>query len=309
MKATIKNGIMYLDEPIIDTENDYSIDSIDLSKITNETIAADNIMEGLLLEKTFTPFKTDNNNDIVMKFGLKYDSDNDNKLSITGTVTKKDKAIFSDNYELDSYKLVEEILTTLKNNKNKNVSISSLNIITKGINIIKENLYSKAFNENILLSNELFNYRIEIFRAGTNNMIGVANRLLIQNDIMVLFEVILFNTEDSLDNTDIKVIINENEAIIFKSLKINSNNGKSIKYCSFDLNNTKIAKKNPSKEENYNAEKLKLKGLKLPNKDMSTSYLIEELLKNNEQETLIKCCKRNKRMNIVKININKYLLS
>lgn len=309
MKATIKNGIMYLDEPIIDTENDYSIDSVDLSKIANETIAVDNIMEGLLLEKTFTPFSTDNNNDIVMKFKLKYDSDNDNKLFIIGTVAKKDKALFSDNYELDSYELVEEILTTLKNNKNKNVSISSLNIITKGINTIKENLYSKAFNENILLSNELFNYRIEIFRAGTNNMIGVANRLLIQNDIMVLFEVILFNAEDSLDNTDIKVIINENEAIIFKSLKINSNNGKSIKYCSFDLNNTKIAKKNPSKEENYNAEKLKLKGLKLPNKDMSTSYLIEELLKNNEQETLIKCCKRNKRMNIVKININKYLLS
>lgn len=309
MKATIKNGIMYLDEPIIDTENDYSIDSVDLSKIANETIAVDNIMEGLLLEKTFTPFSTDNNNDIVMKFKLKYDSDNDNKLFIIGTVAKKDKALFSDNYELDSYELVEEILTTLKNNKNKNVSISSLNIITKGINTIKENLYSKAFNENILLSNELFNYRIEIFRAGTNNMIGVANRLLIQNDIMVLFEVILFNAEDSLDNTDIKVIINENEAIIFKSLKINSNNGKSIKYCSFDLNNTKIAKKNPSKEENYNAEKLKLKGLKLPNKDMSTSYLIEELLKNNEQETLIKCYKRNKRMNIVKININKYLLS
>lgn len=309
MKATIKNGIMYLDEPIIDTENDYSIDSVDLSKIANETIAVDNIMEGLLLEKTFTPFSTDNNNDIVMKFKLKYDSDNDNKLFIIGTVAKKDKALFSDNYELDSYELVEEILTTLKNNKNKNVSISSLNIITKGINTIKENLYSKAFNENILLSNELFNYRIEIFRAGTNNMIGVANRLLIQNDIMVLFEVILFNAEDSLDNTDIKVIINENEAIIFKSLKINSNNGKSIKYCSFDLNNTKIAKKNPSKEENYNTEKLKLKGLKLPNKDMSTSYLIEELLKNNEQETLIKCYKRNKRMNIVKININKYLLS
>ncbi len=309
MKATIKNGIMYLDEPIIDTENDYSIDSVDLSKIANETIAVDNIMEGLLLEKTFTPFNTDNNNDIVMKFKLKYDSDNDNKLFIIGTVTKKDKVLFSDNYELDLYELVEEILTTLRNNKNKNVNVSNLNIITKGINIIKENLYSKAFNENILLSNELFNYRIEIFRAGTNNMIGVANRLLIQNDIMVLFEVILFNAEDSLDNTDAKVIINENEAIIFKSLKINSNNGKSIKYCSFDLNNTKIAKKNPSKEENYNAEKLKLKGLKLPNKDMSTSYLIEELLKNNEQETLIKCCKRNKRMNIVKININKYLLS
>ena len=162
MKATIKNGIMYLDEPIIDTENDYSIDSVDLSKIASETIAVDNVMEGLLLEKTFTPFKTDNNNDIVMKFGLKYDSDNDNKLFITGTVTKKDKTIFSDNYELDSYELIEEILNALKNNKNKNVSISSLNIITKGINIIKENLYSKAFDENILLSNELFNYKIEI---------------------------------------------------------------------------------------------------------------------------------------------------
>lgn len=309
MKATIKNGIMYLDEPIIDTENDYSIDSVDLSKIANETIAVDNVMEGLILEKTFTPFKTDNNNDIVMKFGLKYDSDNDNKLFITGTVTKKDKTIFSDNYELDLYELIEEILNALKNNKNKNVSIPSLKIITRGINTVKGELYSKAFEKNILLSDELFNYRIEIFRAGTNNMLGIANRLLIQSDIMVLFEVISFDAEAPLDNTDIKVIINENEAIIFKSLKLNSNNGKSIKYCSFDLNNTKIAKKNPSKEENYNAEKLKLKGLKLPNKDMSTSYLIEELLKNNEQETLIKCYKRNKRMNIVKININKYLLS
>ena len=140
-------------------------------------------------------------------------------------------------------------------------------------------------------------------------MLGIANRLLIQNDIMVLFEVISFDAEASLDNIDIKIIINENEAIIFKSLKLNSENGKSIKYCSFNLTNAKAAKKNPTKEESYNAEKLKLKGLKLPNKDMSTNYLIEELVKQNDQGTLIKCYKQNKKMNIVKININKYLLS
>ena len=45
MKATIKKGIMYLDEPIVDTENDYTIDSVDLNKIANERIAVDNVME------------------------------------------------------------------------------------------------------------------------------------------------------------------------------------------------------------------------------------------------------------------------
>lgn len=308
MKATVKKGIMYLDEPIVDTENDYTIDSVDLNKIANERIAVDNVMEGILIEKTFTPFTTDSNNNMIMKFGLEYDSDN-SKLFVTGTVIKEDKEIFSGNYELDPYKLVEEILDTLVKNKNKNVSIPSLKAITKGINTIKEELYSKAFEKNILLSDELFNYRIEIFRADTNNMLGIANRLLIQNDIMVLFEVISFDAEASLDNIDIKIIINENEAIIFKSLKLNSENGKSIKYCSFNLTNAKAAKKNPTKEESYNAEKLKLKGLKLPNKDMSTNYLIEELVKQNDQGTLIKCYKQNKKMNIVKININKYLLS
>ena len=52
MKATIKKGIMYLDEPIVDTENDYTIDSVDLNKIANERIAVDNVMEGILIEKT-----------------------------------------------------------------------------------------------------------------------------------------------------------------------------------------------------------------------------------------------------------------
>ena len=92
-------------------------------------------------------------------------------------------------------------------------------------------------------------------------------------------------------------------------LNLNSENGKSIKYCSYNLNDSKIAKKNPSKDETYNAEKLKLKGLKLPNKDMSTNYLVEELIKQNDQGTLIKCYKQNKKMNIIKVNINKYLLS
>ena len=42
---------------------------------------------------------------------------------------------------------------------------------------------------------------------------------------------------------------------------------------------------------------------------MSTNYLVEELIKQNDQGTLIKCYKQNKKMNIIKVNINKYLLS
>ena len=306
--STIKKGILYLDTPIEDIENDYVISKVNLNNLAKEKIAPNNTMEGILLERTFTPFNTDGNNNMNMKFDLNYDNDEE-KLVITGTVMKKEKELFSDTYDIDPHVLVDEILKSLAANKNKNVSVSNAPSITKGVNIVKENLYSKAFEENILLSNEEFNYRIDIYKAGTNNLLGIANRLLIQNDIMMLFEVIAFDTETSFSKIDIKVILNENEAIIFKSLNLNSENGKSIKYCSYNLNDSKIAKKNPSKDETYNAEKLKLKGLKLPNKDMSTNYLVEELIKQNDQSTLIKCYKQNKKMNIIKVNINKYLLS
>lgn len=308
MKATISEGIMYLDEPVLDEENNYRISKIDLNKIANEKIAPDNTMEGILLDRTFTPFNTDSSNNMNMNFKLEYD-DERKTLNVIGTVMKKDKELFSSSCGIDPYELVEDLLNTLSKNKNKNVSVSSSHVITRGINTVRGELYDKAFDENILLSNEEFNYRIDIYKTGTNNLLGIANRLLIQNDIMMLFEVIAFDAEASLNKVDIKIIINENEAIIFKSLNLNSENGKSIKYCSYHLNDSKIAKKNPSKDESYNPEKLKLKGLKLPNKDMSTKYLVEELVKQNDQGTLIKCYKQNKKMNIVKVNINKYLLS
>ena len=300
--STIKKGILYLDTPIEDIENDYVISKVNLNNLAKEKIAPNNTMEGILLERTFTPFNTDGNNNMNMKFDLNYDNAEEKLL-------KKEKELFSDTYDIDPYVLVDEILKSLAANKNKNVSVSNAPSIIEGVNTVKENLYSKAFEENILLSNEEFNYRIDIYKAGTNNLLGIANRLLIQNDIMMLFEVIAFDTETSFSKIDIKVILNENEAIIFKSLNLNSESGKSIKYCSYSLNDSKIAKKNPSKDETYNAEKLKLKGLKLPNKDMSTNYLVEELIKQNDQSTLIKCYKQNKKMNIIKVNINKYLLS
>ena len=218
--STIKKGILYLDTPIEDIENDYVISKVNLNNLAKEKIPPNNTMEGILLERTFTPFNTDGNNNMNMKFDLNYDNDEE-KLVITGTVMKKEKELFSDTYDIDPYVLVDEILKSLAANKNKNVSISNAPSITKGVNTVKENLYSKAFEENILLSNEEFNYRIDIYKAGTNNLLGIANRLLIQNDIMMLFEVIAFDTETSFSKIDIKVILNENEAIIFKSLNFN----------------------------------------------------------------------------------------
>ncbi len=53
---------------------------------------------------------------------------------------------------------------------------------------------------------------------------------------------------------------------------------------------------------------MKLKGLKLPDINASVVALNDELVTKNDVNTLVKAFKQNKRMNIVKIDINKYLL-
>ena len=73
--STIKKGILYLDTPIEDIENDYVISKVNLNNLAKEKIAPNNTMEGILLERTFTPFNTDGNNNMNMKFDLNYDNE------------------------------------------------------------------------------------------------------------------------------------------------------------------------------------------------------------------------------------------
>ena len=45
--SKIKNGIVTLDTPVVDSENGYTIVNVDLNKLTKERIAQDSEMEGI----------------------------------------------------------------------------------------------------------------------------------------------------------------------------------------------------------------------------------------------------------------------
>ena len=293
--SKIKNGIVTLDTPVVDSENGYTIVNVDLNKLTKERIAQDSEMEGIKLNKAFTPFRSNKNDSMIMKFNLEYNNDTES-LDLVGKVTQGDK-------------VVVDILDSLAQNTNNNVSLASLEMIRNAVDTARNTIYSKCFKENILLSNEEFNYRIDIFKAGTNNLLALGNRLSISDDTITLYEVIAFDSNATFDKVDIRVVINEEEAIYFKSLSLNTTNGKSIKYCGFSLNNAQIAKKSPNKNEKYNPEKLKLKGLDLTAKESNTEFLLRDLLNNNDHNLLMKCYKQNKKLGVVKVNLNKYLLS
>ena len=168
--SKIKNGILTLDTPVVDNENGYTIANVDLNKLTKERIAQDSEMEGIKLNKAFTPFRSNKNDNMIMKFNLEYNNDTES-LALVGKVTQGDKVLFDTFVDLDVEQLVIDVLDALAQNTNNNVSLASLDMIRSAVDTARNTIYSQGFKENILLSNEELNYRIDIFKEGTNNLL------------------------------------------------------------------------------------------------------------------------------------------
>lgn len=306
MKSTIKNGIVYLKEAIEDKENGYKINTIDLNKLVDKKVAADSEIDGIRLESTFNTIRIDENKKITLEYILEY-TDETPKLTLTGKVKTNGDELFSITCDIDIDTLIMQIVDSISKN-NRNINVGGLEIMQKALDKIKDQAYKAAFKNNILLAEEEFNYRINVYKANSDSLIGIANRLFITKDIVTLMEFIAFDAETQINTVDIQMVIDDQCAIYMKDLSLHSESGKSIKYCAFRITDGKIAIKSPSRGEVYNPEKLKLKGLKLPYKNSSTKYLLEELMRQNDHGALIRCYKQNKSINIVKINVNKYLL-
>ena len=150
--SKINKGILTLDTPIVDSENGYTIVNVDLNKLAKERIAQDSDMEGIKLNKAFTPFKSNKNNNMVMKFNIEYNDDTES-LALVGKVMQDDKVLFDTSVDLDVEQLIVDILDSLAQNTNNNVSLASLDMVKRAVNTAKETIYSKCFKENILLSN------------------------------------------------------------------------------------------------------------------------------------------------------------
>ena len=88
--SKIKNGIVTLDTPVVDSENGYTIVNVDLNKLTKERIAQDSEMEGIKLNKAFTHFRRNKNDSMIMKFKLEYNKYTEH-VNLVGKVTHSDK--------------------------------------------------------------------------------------------------------------------------------------------------------------------------------------------------------------------------
>ena len=121
--SKINKGILTLDTPIVDSENGYTIVNVDLNKLAKERIAQDSDMEGIKLNKAFTPFKSNKNNNMVMKFNIEYNDDTES-LTLVGKVMQDDKVLFDTSVDLDVEQLIVDILDSLAQNTNNNVSLA-----------------------------------------------------------------------------------------------------------------------------------------------------------------------------------------
>ena len=296
----IENDVIILDNPIEDTENGYIIDRIDIRKLVSKRLMADSKIDGVSLTNNLSVISF-REQDMIIKYGMQYDNE---KIIVTGTIFKDGEEHIKVDKEIDLEVLTTQITESIKERNGKGLNVSSLPIITEKLEEIKDEFYKTSFNNNIMLLREEYNYKINIYISGTDTLIGTANRLLIEGNSLLLMEAIMFD-QYSLNNVDLKMIIDHENVVVFEDLLLDSSSGKSIKYCSFNIIDCRVAKR----REYNNPDKLKFKGIKLPYKNASTKALLDELLRLNSQNSLIRCYKQNKSMNIEKLNINKYLLS
>ena len=292
-------GIFILENPIEDKENGYIIDKIDLNKISECTLMANGELEGIILSNVMTPITSNNDSAMKIEYDIKYA---DKQIVLSGTVYQRDEQRISVMSYIDPNSVTSQLINAVTDN-NKKIDLAKLPAISSAIEVMKDDIYKKAFESNIMLEKEEYNYKINLYKPGTSEVIGVANRMFIQHKTLMLMETIFF-ADQSADKIDVKIILDKENVIYIKDLALSAKNGKAICYCAYDMMDAKISKV----AEQNDDTKMKLKGLKLPYKNMSTITMESQLISANEHNALIRCFKQNKRMNIVTIDINKYLL-
>lgn len=299
MSYTIENGMVTFEEPIVVNKN-YTVDSFDLNRISELQLVKNTRLNGIQLSDEYSMMQTKDSNNLKLDYEITYEND---MLKMTGDVLSwAGTSIISVEETLDADVIIKKAVDILKTNP-KIVDLSSINSLETAVKTIKQKINDSAFENNILLAGEELVYRINLYDRNYA-LIGVANRAHIVENFITLGEVILFDNKTNISNLNIEIVLNDETIIKIIDLEQNAVSGDSIKYCRYGTSRAKIKLETGE----YDSTKMKLKGLKLPAIDASVMSLNEDLVSNNDVNALVKAFKQNKRMNIVKIDINKYLL-
>lgn len=299
MSYTIENGMVTFEEPIKVNKN-YTIDSFDLNKISELQLVKNTKLNGIQLSDEYSMMQTKDSNNLKLDFEVIYEEE---KLKMTGDVLSwAGTSIITVEETLDANVIIDKAVDILKTNP-KIIDLSTINTLDVAVKSIKQKINDSAFENNILLAGEELEYRINLYDRNYS-LVGVANRAHIIENFITLGEVILFDNKTNINNLNIEIVLNNETIIKIIDLEQNAVSGDSIKYCRYGTSRAKIKLETGE----YDSNKMKLKGLKLPAIDASVMSLNEDLVSKNDVNLLVKAFKQNKRMNIVKIDINKYLL-
>lgn len=299
MSYTIENGIVTFEEPIKVNKN-YTIDSFDLNRISELQLVKNTKLNGIQLSDEYSMMQTKDSNNLKLDFEVIYEEE---KLKMTGDVLSwAGTPIITVEETLDAAVIIDRAIEVLKTDP-KIIDLSTINTLDVAVKSIKQKINDSAFENNILLAGEELEYRINLYDRNYS-LVGVANRAHIIENFITLGEVILFDNKTNINNLNIEIVLNNETIIKIIDLEQNAVSGDSIKYCRYGTSRAKIKLETGE----YDNTKMKLKGLKLPAIDASVISLNEDLVSKNDVNALVKAFKQNKRMNIVKIDINKYLL-
>jgi hypothetical protein len=299
MSYTIENGMVTFEEPIKVNKN-YTIDSFDLNRISELQLVKNTKLNGIQLSDEYSMMQTKDSNNLKLDFEVIYEEE---KLKMTGDVLSwAGTSIITVEETLDANVIIDKAVDILKTNP-KIIDLSTINTLDVAVKSIKQKINDSAFENNILLAGEELEYRINLYDRNYS-LVGVANRAHIIENFITLGEVILFDNKTNINNLNIEIVLNNETIIKIIDLEQNAVSGDSIKYCRYGTSRAKIKLETGE----YDSNKMKLKGLKLPAIDASVMSLNEDLVSKNDVNLLVKAFKQNKRMNIVKIDINKYLL-
>lgn len=299
MSYTIENGTVTFEKPIKVNKN-YEIDSFDLNRISELQLVKNTKLNGIQLSDEYSMMQTKDSNNLKLDFEVIYEEE---KLKMTGDVLSwAGSSIITVEETLDAAIIIDKAIEILKTDP-KIIDLSTINTLDVAVKSIKQKINDSAFENNILLAGEELEYRINLYDRNYS-LVGVANRAHIIENFITLGEVILFDNKTNINNLNIEIVLNNETIIKIIDLEQNAVSGDSIKYCRYGTSRAKIKLENGE----YDNTKMKLKGLKLPAIDASVISLNDDLVSKNDVNLLVKAFKQNKRMNIVKIDINKYLL-
>lgn len=299
MKYTIENGVVTFEKPVKVNKN-YSIDTFDLNKLTDLQLLKSGKINGIQLDSSFNLMEIKENNALRLDYEINYI---ENSLKITGEVSScTGSSIITVEETMNTDNVIQESMKLLENNP-KSINLANIETFEETTKTIKNKVNESAFENGILLAGEELNYKINIYDRN-DSLIGLANRAYINESYITLCEVMLFDTKTNINNINIEIVLNKNSAIKIVDLEHNASSGESIRYCRYATSRAKIK----LEEGTYEDSKMKLKNLKLPEFDPSVITLNTALTEQNDINTLTKAYKQNKKLNIVKIDINKYLL-